>query len=322
MEKKVDEKPWGRFQSTYMREMSAPLKKEDYTCATRHGVRDGQAKAKSDVTTRFKFPTGVSAYEIEYGHGKPPALEDYGDSKQPSNDHSVACASLAGYNTTYHDQSFVLQHQNEPEEKRYRKDDEKLNHKAHEDVSKEQSRHIFGPWNHTGTNAEDIFIQRDRVKRAQKGTYYLPGYMGHEPMHNPPSTTAFDRRSPEKEKMLLYDLDQYSRELWPHYKGHKPQALVNVKNTPSPTKQTTYGYTNSMMQRQQDWESAHRLTKPRIPNPQKRGGTKTFFTQGTSGTTSANGVLMAEKYYSFVRPLEGTLVSFAADKALASRYLE
>ncbi|MCO5599171.1 hypothetical protein L7F22_053271 [Adiantum nelumboides] len=245
MKKKDGEKPLGRFQSTYMREIGASLKRDDYTCATRHGVRDAEAKAKTDVTTRFKFPTGVSAYE-----------------------------------------------------------------------------HIFGPWNHTGTATEDIFIQKDRVNRAQKGMYYLPGYMGHEPMHNPPSSTAFDRRSPEKEKMLLYDLDQYSRELWPHYKGHKPQALVNVKNTPVPTKQTTYGYTNYMMQRQQDWANAHRLTKPRIPNPQKRGGTKTFFTQGTSGTTSANGVLMAEKYYSFVRPLEGTLVSFAADKALASRYLE
>ncbi|MCO5604465.1 hypothetical protein L7F22_058631 [Adiantum nelumboides] len=322
MKKKDGEKPWGRFQSTYMREIGASLKRDDYTCATRHGVRDAEAKAKTDVTTRFKFPTGVSAYEIEYCDGKPPALEDYGDNKQPSNEHTVECAPLAGYNTSYNDQSFVLQNQNDSPEKRYRKHNEQLEHKAEEDCSKKESRHIFGPWNHTGTATEDIFIQKDRVKRAQKGMYYLPGYMGHEPMHNPPSSTAFDRRSPEKEKMLLYDLDQYSRELWPHYKGHKPQALVNVKNTPAPTKQTTYGYTNYMMQRQQDWANAHRLTKPRIPNPQKRGGTKTFFTQGTSGTTSANGVLMAEKYYSFVRPLEGTLVSFAADKALASRYLE
>ncbi|KAH7301005.1 hypothetical protein KP509_23G007500 [Ceratopteris richardii] len=183
-------------------------------------------------------------------------------------------------------------------------------------------RYIFGPFNYTGTSKEGMLIQRDKVARVQNGMYHIPGYLGHQPLHNPPSATAFNKRTSEKDRMLLYDLDQYSRELWPHYKGHKPQALINVKETPSPTKQTTYGHTNYMMQRQQEWANARRLTKQRIPNQQKKGGIKTFFTQGASGTTSENGVLMAEKYYSFVRPMEGTLISFAADKALASRYFE
>ncbi|KAH7301007.1 hypothetical protein KP509_23G007500 [Ceratopteris richardii] len=173
-------------------------------------------------------------------------------------------------------------------------------------------------WTSCGSQLQHICF----CGRVQNGMYHIPGYLGHQPLHNPPSATAFNKRTSEKDRMLLYDLDQYSRELWPHYKGHKPQALINVKETPSPTKQTTYGHTNYMMQRQQEWANARRLTKQRIPNQQKKGGIKTFFTQGASGTTSENGVLMAEKYYSFVRPMEGTLISFAADKALASRYFE
>ena len=62
--------------------------------------------------------------------------------------------------------------------------------------------------------------------RIEKELYHLPGYMGHQPQHNPPSTTTYRRRNSEKEKMLLYDLDQYSRELWPHYKGHKAQVFT------------------------------------------------------------------------------------------------
>ena len=35
---------------------------EDYAFATRHGGRDIQAKGKSNIGTRFKFPTQVSSY--------------------------------------------------------------------------------------------------------------------------------------------------------------------------------------------------------------------------------------------------------------------
>ena len=48
---------------------------------------------------------------MDYCNLKAPKLEDYGENKQPCNDRKVECATLAGYNTTYNDGSFVLRHQ-------------------------------------------------------------------------------------------------------------------------------------------------------------------------------------------------------------------
>ena len=48
---------------------------------------------------------------MDYCNLKAPKLEDYGENKQPCNDRKVECATLAGYNTTYSDGSFVLRHQ-------------------------------------------------------------------------------------------------------------------------------------------------------------------------------------------------------------------
>ena len=43
-------------------QLGSEPKYEDYAFATRHGGRDIQAQGKSDIGTRFKFPTQVSSY--------------------------------------------------------------------------------------------------------------------------------------------------------------------------------------------------------------------------------------------------------------------
>lgn len=134
-------------------------------------------------------------------------------------------------------------------------------------------------------------------------TRQVPGYSGFMPASKK-NDRAVEHgmgaipRSSAKTDMLLYSLDQYSRERVPKYLGSRPQANRNIRLDEKPTLATTQGITN------------HHATK-RVPPPVDRSafidsnkGTGSFFTDG--GTfKSDNGKHESDLYYMSLRPLEG-----------------
>ncbi|XP_024541101.1 uncharacterized protein LOC112349979 [Selaginella moellendorffii] len=185
------------------------------------------------------------------------------------------------------------------------------------ELCREDGTRIQGRWIRTGHIAEEIRKQKDRVPRRKVGKYPIPGYMGHIPDHNPQSATANDEKPCCKQKMLLFDLDQYSRGAWPHYKGFKTQVENNVKDpNQAPPGATTYEYYNDRLNRAQKI-----LNQPPPKRAAHKSGVKSFFSEGSSEAVSANGLGMAESFFKYARPYEGSLWALQAEKALASRYL-
>lgn len=155
-----------------------------------------------------------------------------------------------------------------------------------------------------------------------KGTSKIPGYSGFIPstennMKAVDQATGLECRPSAKNEMLLFSLDQYSRESIPQYKGFRPQDGRNIKPSRGPTTETTQGQANhegtqlgAGYLNQQDNREVFR-------NSDK--GIMSFFSQGST-YVSENGRAYAERYYHTLRPKEGLPRIYYPSKTTLSGY--
>ncbi|WZN61722.1 flagellar associated protein [Chloropicon roscoffensis] len=156
-----------------------------------------------------------------------------------------------------------------------------------------------------------------------KGTSKIPGYSGFIPSTDN-NTKAMSQamgsetRPNAKNEMLLFSLDQYSRDSIPHYRGFRPQDGGNIKPHKPPSKETTQGRTN--------FEAAQAVANgcnfndgPRDNFRSSDKGIMSFFSQGST-YVSENGTAYAERYYHTLRPKEGLPRVYYPSKTTLSGY--
>ncbi|QDZ22679.1 hypothetical protein HOP50_08g52270 [Chloropicon primus] len=156
-----------------------------------------------------------------------------------------------------------------------------------------------------------------------KGTSKIPGYSGFIPATDNNTKAVSQARSTEtrpnaKNEMLLFSLDQYSRDSIPHYRGFRPQDGGNIKPHKPPSKETTQGRTN--------FEAAQAVANgcnfndgPRDHFRSSDKGIMSFFSQGST-YVSENGTAYAERYYHTLRPKEGLPRVYYPSKTTLSGY--
>lgn len=149
-----------------------------------------------------------------------------------------------------------------------------------------------------------------------RGTMHIPGYTGHLPADA--KSRGTDVRPDNKAEMLMYSLDQYSRDWVPGYKGHRAQAPKNQVLDLECNLSTTQGVTDRNVVKMKDKKiivdnqsTVHRLDPKR--------GTMSFF-EGGGLYVSDNGKSSAERYYCTVRPGEGAPRPYIPSKTTASGY--
>ena len=156
-----------------------------------------------------------------------------------------------------------------------------------------------------------------------KGTSKIPGYSGFIPSTGN-NTKAVkqamgsETRPNAKNEMLLFSLDQYSRDSIPHYRGFRPQDGGNIKPHQPPSKETTQGLAN--------FEAAQAVANgcnfndgPRDNFRSSDKGIMSFFSQGST-CVSENGTAYAERYYHTLRPKEGLPRIYYPSKTTLSGY--
>ncbi len=135
-----------------------------------------------------------------------------------------------------------------------------------------------------------------------KGTSKIPGYSGFIPStdNNRKAVSqamGSETRPNAKNEMLLFSLDQFSRDSIPHYRGFRPQDGGNIKPHQPPSKETAQGMAN--------FEAAQAVKNgcnfndgPRDNFRSSDKGIMSFFSQGST-YVSENGTAYAERCVSF-----------------------
>ncbi|CAM6037005.1 unnamed protein product [Sphagnum compactum] len=104
--------------------------------------------------------------------------------------------------------------------------------------------------------------------------------------------------------------------------------MKNLDQTYNSKYRTTSGYTNMICQKER---AKMKVRKPIVKQPilgeiiTVSKGLKGFFQEGGSDPrigTSEQGKAQAEKYFSVVRPMEGTLISINAGRSIKSRVMQ
>jgi len=178
------------------------------------------------------------------------------------------------------------------------------------------------PMSRTAASHKDMTLTattNELNKGTTRTTRQVPGYSGFLPASTN-CETAVDHgmgsvpRSSAKTDMLLYSLDQYSRERVPKYQGSRPQANRNIKLDEQPSLATTQGITN--------YQTTKRAPPPvdRTAFIDSNRGTGSFFTDG-GAFKSDNGKHEADQYYMALRPLEGyPQMHFASQRTRTGGY--
>ena len=156
-----------------------------------------------------------------------------------------------------------------------------------------------------------------------KGTSKIPGYSGFIPATDNNRKAVHQAMGSEtrpnaKNEMLLFSLDQFSRDSIPHYRGFRPQDGGNIKPHQPPSKETTQGLAN--------FEASQAVANgcnfndgPRDNFRSSDKGIMSFFSQGST-YVSENGTAYAERYYHTLRPKEGLPRIYYPSKTTLSGY--
>eukprot|EP00955_Chlamydomonas_euryale_P046784 353504-Chlamydomonas_euryale.AAC.11 len=160
---------------------------------------------------------------------------------------------------------------------------------------------------------------RELAEGTTRNTNHPPGYTGHLPQSKyhelaRAQADAPDERSNQKDDMLLFALDQFSRTRVPHTTTHKPRAPCNVTYTqPSqgPTNKTVYGAQNLL---------ATRAGVPPVDNTHfinSKTGILSYFDNGVGQYVSENGLANAGAYFKDCRPGDGRFQTGMVNKTTA-----
>lgn len=160
---------------------------------------------------------------------------------------------------------------------------------------------------------------RDLAEGTCRNVNHPPGYTGHLPAskyHHLARAQAdgADERMDQKQDMLLYSLDQFSRSRVPHCTYTKPQAARNITSftqpSQGPTLETVYGLAN------------HKACKNGVPPVDNthfinsNTGILSYFHSGGE-YISENGLANAQCYFKECKPGAGRFQMQSTDKTTA-----